>query len=246
MIQMAVCDDEKEDRGRLCNLIQTYMCGTDMEYELTEFESGEQLVEQDREFQLLFLDILMSQKDGIQAGAEIKRKNPDTLIIYISNLDDQISVAVNRIHSYGYLVKPVNREELYLLMEDALECVMERIKETKVVFHREDGKPIALAVKDIYYFEYNSRRVKIVTTDKVFDRVKGKIGEIAEQMRPYGFVFSHQSFVVNLHHVDRIKDRFLAVYLAQKRAAMVRRKMIEVLKEAVDEGGKMGRRRRNG
>ncbi len=151
MIQMAVCDDEKKDRKRLRDQIQTYMRNIDVEYELAEYESGEQLLEQEKEIQLLFLDIVMNQKDGIQAGAEMKRKNPDIIIIYITNLDDQITAAINQIHSYGYLVKPVNRETLESILKDALEKLRDSRKEEEVLFKKENGTPVMLKVKNIYY-----------------------------------------------------------------------------------------------
>lgn len=247
MLRIAVCDDEKEYREKLSAQIQMYMQKIDREYELFEYESGEQLLEQRENLHILLLDIFMHQKNGIQAGTEIKRYNPDIIIIYITNLNDKISVAMNLIHSFGYLVKPVKQRELYSILNDAFERLNVLEKKYKVMFCKKDGRPIVLVVKDIYYFEYYNRKIKIVTKDKIFDNVKGKIGDIAVRMQPYGFILSHQSFVVNLNYINSIKDGLLVmengdkVCLAQKRASAVRKSMMTIAKEFMCE-----ERRRDG
>ena len=54
---------------------------------------------------------------------------------------------------------------------------------------------------------------------------------------------SHQSFVVNLYYVDKITSQTLimkngdTVYLAQKRASAVRKKLMQLVKETIENGG---------
>ena len=54
---------------------------------------------------------------------------------------------------------------------------------------------------------------------------------------------SHQSFVINLYHVDQfVKQGLLmkngdVVYLAQKRASMLRKELKQLVKETLENGG---------
>ena len=76
-----------------------------------------------------------------------------------------------------------------------------------------------------------NRKIKIVTEGKEYICINEKIGDIAKRMKPYGFAMCHQSFVVNLHEINKIGSHELVmrngdhVYLAQKRAAAIRKEL---------------------
>ena len=92
----------------------------------------------------------------------------------------------------------------------------------------------------VAYILYN-RKIKIVTKDKEYVCIKERISDIADRMHPYGFAMSHQSFVVNLYAVEEIRDKMLLlkngekVFLAQKRAAAIRCRIMELVKESFDD-----------
>ena len=98
-------------------------------------------------------------------------------------------------------------------------------------FLSENHTLICLRCRDIYYFEYINRKIRIVTVEKEYVCIHEKISDIAKKMKPYGFAMCHQSFVVNLYEVDRIRTQELimkngdSVYLAQKRAAAIRKEL---------------------
>lgn len=101
----------------------------------------------------------------------------------------------------------------------------------EVTFLLEDYTLVRLQCRDIFYFEYMNRKVKIVTVHREYICIKEKIGDIASKMRQFGFIMSHQSFVVNMYQIDKIMPQLLImkngdrVYLAQKRAAVIRKEL---------------------
>lgn len=106
----------------------------------------------------------------------------------------------------------------------------------EVTFTLEHHGIVNLYCNDIYYFEYINRKVKIITRTDNYICINEKIGDIANQMRKYGFEMSHQSFVVNLYYVEKVGAQNLtmkngdSVYLAQKRASTIRRRLVEMRK----------------
>lgn len=99
------------------------------------------------------------------------------------------------------------------------------------MFESKEHMPICLRSGDIFYFEYINRKVRIVTKEKEYICINEKISDIERRMKPYGFAMCHQSFVVNLHEIDKIGSHELVmkngdhVYLAQKRAAGIRKEL---------------------
>lgn len=242
MIKIAICDDEQKDRRKLYGFISDFTGIASKDVYIKEFESGEQLLDSGFDPDILFLDIVMKEKDGIQAGNEIRCNNPNVLIIYITNLKEKISIAINKIHAFGYLEKPISDENVYTLLLDAMNCLRQNARADEVTFLSENNSIIKLPVADIYYFEYLQRKIKIVTKTKNY-MCKDKINEIANKMKPYGFAMSHQSFVVNLYEVEKIVPPNLimkngtSVYLAQKRQSAIRKMIMQIARESTGRGG---------
>lgn len=242
MIKIAICDDEQKDRKNLCAYILDFNGSALKDVNIKEFESGEQLLGSGFYPDILFLDIVMKEKNGLQVGEEMKRRNPNILIIYITNLKEKIAIAINKIHAFGYLEKPILKEKVFNLLLDALNCLRHNARPDEVVFLSENNSIIRLSVPDIYYFEYSQRKIRIVT--KVQDYVcRDKINEIAKRMKPYGFEMSHQSFVVNLYEVEKIVPPNLimkngaSVDLAQKRQSAIRKAIMRIVRESTERGG---------
>lgn len=245
MIKIAICDDEQKDREILQGFIQEFIHDRLKEFSLEEFESGEQLLENRFVPDILFLDIVMNGKDGIQVGNEIKQNSLDVKIIYITNLKEKISVAINHIHAFGYLEKPIVRKNVFVLLADAINSIKQDIRASKVIFLSKDKSIIELLACDIYYFEYFQRKIKIVTKDEKYI-CKEKIGEIENKMKPYGFAMCHQSFVVNLYEIEKMTSQKLVmkngdfVYIAQKRQSKIRKMIMQIAEESTEKGGSEG------
>lgn len=249
MIKIAICDDDKKDRKKLKELLDRYMRSMRLEYYLCQFDSGEKFLASCYLPDVLFIDILMKGKDGIQVALEIKRTNRNILIVYITNVSHKMGIAVNQVHSFGYLVKPVVEEDVFNMMNDIFRQMNVKSIESKdeniVSFLLEEKGILRLHVMDIYYFEYNDHRVKVVTKDNIYI-CKDKITDIAERMAKFGFSMSHQSFVVNLFYVEKMSKTMLymkngaQVYLAQKRAATLKKQMMITARKSSDNGGYEG------
>lgn len=239
MIKIAICDDDRIDGETIRRLLEEYALDHDLKIFIKIFESGEQFLISKYMPDILFLDIFMNDKDGIQVGTEVREKYPNIIVIYTTNLREKIMVAFNQLHAYGYLVKPINRDKLYPILNDAIKRIKSKknFNENIVTFLSENNTVIKLSASDIYYFEYYDRKVKIVTEDNIYI-CKDKIGSIAEKMVKYGFAMSHQSFVVNLYHINELKDQSVImengdeVFLAQKRASSIRKKLIQAARES--------------
>ena len=128
-----------------------------------------------------------------------------------------------------------DRNEIYRLLQGLVEKSKIIIQEipmwNEVTFLSENHTLIRLRIRDIYYFEYYNRKVKIVTTESIYICIGEKIGDIAVKMKGFGFAMSHQSYVVNLYQIAKITQQLLimkngdTVYLAQKRAATIRKEL---------------------
>lgn len=244
MIKIVICDDEKKDRHQIKEFINSYEEEFNIKFCLKLFASGEEFLKSKFIPDILFLDIVMEKKDGIQVGTEVKKRKAEVYIIYTTNLDEKIAIAVNHVHSFGYLVKPIEKESFFQILSDAVMQIQRNRNhgKEKVRFLSDSNTIIELYPMDIYYFEYHNRKIKIAEKDNTII-CKGKIHDIADRMEEYGFFMAHQSFVVNLYHIERISAQMLVmrneetIPLAQKRASALRKRLMQIAKELIGDGG---------
>jgi len=76
----------------------------------------------EQRFQLIILDLMMPDMDGIELLQKIKAHHPQTECILLTAIDDTATaVRAIKYGAYDYLVKPVDREKLVLTINRALE-----------------------------------------------------------------------------------------------------------------------------
>ncbi|XOV66353.1 MAG: response regulator [Fluviicola sp.] len=72
------------------------------------------LLEQDKNVELILMDIQMPEMDGIEAVKAVKNKYPQVKIIMLTVMDDEESIFASiRNGADGYLLKDIDSDELY-------------------------------------------------------------------------------------------------------------------------------------
>lgn len=221
MYQIAVCDDDMEMRGFLRRTVE----GSWISCTVEEFSDGMDLLRQDTQYDILFLDIDMPQMNGIETAERLRKTDRLVKIIYVTGYQDYMSRSF-AVHPFSFLVKPVRREEIIRQVREALLYSGEKERENPLRFQMTEGMEEFLP-SEIYYLEYQSRKLRFVT--KQGERmVRGKISEYLEKLAPYGFASPHKSFIVNLGHVKAIRGYDIVMMngelipLSQKRSAQFR------------------------
>lgn len=105
-------------------------------------DNGATAIEQIKalEYDVVLLDLLMPEVDGMQILQSTKSHMPQTEFIMLTAVDD-VATAVKAIHlgAYDYLVKPVENEKLILAIERAFE--RKGLMAGLAGAHRKDGVP---------------------------------------------------------------------------------------------------------
>lgn len=239
MVSIAICDDDKRDGKIIEALVKDYMSREPIPYEIDRFKSGEELLKASKTFDLMFLDIALGGMNGIQVGKTIRESNRNVKIIYTTSYKQFCKQAVNRVHAFAYLVKPVTKDNIHRQLDEILPCIQEEHdKKETVAFEimeiTEEGELECriqdFEVKDIFYFEYFNRKIKMKLEKEEYF-FKDKMKNLTDKMQIHNFETCHQCFLVNLRHVKKIKgyEVFLnnndKVPVSQKRSAEFRKKL---------------------
>lgn len=106
-MNIAVVDDEKVVREHICSLIkkQNPNC------RLMFFASGEELIRSNHRFDIAFLDIQMEGVNGIEAAKNLKAKQKDILLIFVTGMKEYV-FDVFDLYAFQYLLKPLDEKKL--------------------------------------------------------------------------------------------------------------------------------------
>ncbi|HBH86671.1 MAG TPA: two-component system response regulator, partial [Syntrophaceae bacterium] len=113
-----VADDDLAHRTMLRTLLGGWG------YDVAEADDGQSAVEavHERPFDLVLMDIRMIRVSGLEALVEIKRFNPAIpVVIMTAYASVETAVKALKEGAYDYLTKPLDFDELKIIMERAME-----------------------------------------------------------------------------------------------------------------------------
>lgn len=204
-LKIAICDDEEIIRKQLGNVMSDYLSVRNIKFKIYYYISGMDLLDANSDivFSFIFLDIDLGKYNGVEIAKSIrnKQRKPVNIIFVTSYIEYQTKVI--SIHTFDYLIKPIKNDILYKVLDDLLFWYNEEGSKLKdrVRFKTISGI-ITVYVEDILYFEYNNRRIDIVTKNAVY-HMYGKIKDLNKEMKKYGFVSPHAAYVVNMTEVSQ-------------------------------------------
>lgn len=131
MIQVAICDDQLDQRIKLTSLMQDYIDQKQLDAEVLAFSNPDQLLRmcETRRFNLYVLDVVMPLLNGIELGVEIRRLDRDAQLIYVTTAPE---FALESFAAYplGYLIKPLDQQKLFTMLELAFMRIGETAETT--------------------------------------------------------------------------------------------------------------------
>lgn len=117
MIKIMVAEDEPKTRSALASRLRSIMRDTAL---IETAEDGNDVVQKALQVQpdLIFMDIEMPFKTGLEAAAVIKQQRPETHIVFLTAYD-RFDYAVGALRSGGrdYLLKPASETDLRELLQ---------------------------------------------------------------------------------------------------------------------------------
>lgn len=223
--KIAICDDSEADTAYLAQLVKEW--AGDRCAEIKTCPSAEAflfLYAEEKDFDILLLDIEMGGMDGVTLAKQVRKENQSVQIIFITGYSDYIADGYD-VAALHYLIKPVKRERLWSVLERAAERLKKNEKE--LLLKSADGM-VVMPVREIRYLEVQQNYVTV--HGKASVTVKRTLGEFEKELDERFFRLG-RSYIVNLSCIRRISKT--EVLLADGSAIPLPRGQYEALNRAV-------------
>ena len=181
-----------------------------------EAENGEEAVSlfQQLQPQVVFLDVDMPLKNGIECARIIQDMNPAAIIIFATAHEEYRQEAFE-VYAFDYLVKPFNLERLEQTLDRILKT--QRPAQSKPLPKPATVKPVEgrlmLKHKDgiafvdqqeILLVQREDRTTVIYTEDGQRYQLSETLSETEARLDPAIFFRCHKSYIINLNVIDSI------------------------------------------
>lgn len=206
MLEIALCGNESDQREKLNRLVRDYLGQRpELTARLFDFESSAALLgaAEDRTgFDLYLLDVLMPEMSGIELGGRLRKLDGRGIIIYLSASSDY-AVEAYRVRAFDYLLKPVEAERLFPVLDRAMAFLDWRKSAQVMVKTR--STTCLIPVDNIQYIELANRAARYhLSGGEVINSVTLR-GSFREEesvlLADPRFILCGSSLVVNLHYV---------------------------------------------
>lgn len=201
MIEIAICDDEvymtSEIEEALQNLCELY----NVAVEIDVFYDGSTLVdyiEKGAKYDLIYLDIEMQHKNGVEAARRIRKIDMNVLIIYVTS-HESFAKEVFEVSAYRFITKPIDKN----IFEKYFLSAIETIRIVPAYYRYQYNKiRYKLLIEDIIYFR-SDKRITYIVTKNGEEKCYEKLNDIEKKLNDFNVIFfrTHQSFLVNPKYV---------------------------------------------
>lgn len=234
MFRVIACDDDPFTLEWIRIALEQFSSERNIHFDLKAFSSVPEMaaaLTSGYSPDIIFLDILFPEGNGIIMVKEIQDKISDSRLVLITSSQD-FALQGYAIHAYDYLLKPLKMEPVFKLLEGAARNSADNIT------IRVKKLPVDISKSDLCYVESDKHTLVFHTVRKDFT-VYGKLDDYSEQLRgDAAFIRCHQSYLINLRFVTDVKSGFFtmkngfSIPMRKKGAAELKRAYYSYLLEA--------------
>lgn len=207
MFELVVCDDEASARSALCAYLQRYAKENGETFHIRQFKNGQDLLQDyPADCDIILIDILMGKPNGIETALQIRQRDPNVCILFITQTP-QYALTAYKTRALSYLIKPLRYSDLQAELTEALHRIRSKQHETLVLESK--SQVVRLNLRDLVYIEAQNHLLLIRLADGRDIQYPGRLGDLEDQLREKAFFRCHRAYLVNLRQIESVKGNDL-------------------------------------
>ena len=238
-MRIAICDDEKNIRELIGNKVTAQY----PEAEIVFYSSGEELLLSDERIDILFLDIQLTGRNGMETARELRKKEKEVILIFVTAAEEYVFQAFD-VGAFHYLVKPIDDVKFNEVLRRAVdELNVQRVQRAKVktpeekyVMINNAGVHSKVLIDDIVYAEVFNRKIVIHKMNGTIEYY-GKLSDL-EALAGDNFFRPHRAYLINFRYVEKYDAT--TIYLEQGTALMAKQNYPVFVKKYMKYNQKRG------
>lgn len=195
-MKIVICDDNLNIISEIKEMLNEYSAIKNIPLEISTFDNGKAVLDSNENFNIAILDVEMPDMNGIALGEELRKRNKQIVLIYLTAHSQYLDSALN-LNAARFFEKPIDKDRFFSGMDNALE----RIDNTTINFFiRDDKTQVRVTAESIVYIEISHRKTKVVTEDKVYFTTH-TLDYFKDRLVSSIFAQPHKSYIINFNFI---------------------------------------------
>ena len=218
MINIIICDDVKRDLEKVYKIVEKFAKSNNLEYKIHSFSDYDKkfmdIVKSKLSLKIYILDIETPSRSGIDVAREIRRKDINSVIIFLTGHEELGNLILkNDLMFLSFINKFDN---LKVRLNNSLKKALVMLKQNSVVKITDNNNTYIIDLNDILYLSKESfERKTIIILDYAEYKLNLSLSKI-EKLLDERFVKTHRSCIVNMSRVSRIDKTNKIIYFDNK------------------------------
>lgn len=199
MINVIICDDNEKDRNNFKRMVKAFMDKNKKEYTIYTFndfnKSFYEKVDTKIPFKIYLLDIETPTKSGIDVAREIRRKDVDSVIIFLTAHEELGNVVLkDDLMFLSFINKFDNCENR---LNKSLEKALDLLNKKNTIRFMDRNVLYTININDILYITKDSfERKTVIKTDYTEFKVNLSLTKIIDMLDDR-FIQTHRACYIN-------------------------------------------------
>lgn len=228
-MRVAICDDNIDDAQFVQSIVVDWAKSRYLELQTIIFSSAESFLfhyAEDKNFDVILLDIEMGTIDGVTMAKRIRHDNETVQIVFITGYSDYISEGYE-VAALHYLMKPVDNEKLCAVLDKALVKQKQNERFLNLELH---GEMVRIPFYEIRYLDVFKNYVTIHAKQDY--TIKCTLGEFEKKLDDR-FYRAGRGMILNLKAIRKVTKT--EVYMFDDTVLPLPRGAYEPLNRAIIE-----------
>lgn len=208
MKKIAICDDNKILLKKYEGMIKDIILECSLEAEIQLYNSGIALTEDMKDnkeskdnIDIIFLDILMDQLNGVETAKKIREMKSKAIIVFLTSSEEYIFETMG-VKAMAYLMKDeLTSVNLKNILLEAFKRIDDR--ESNVLTFEKDNGVYQISYQDVCFIKIYNGYYYIHHWDGVI--FENNDPNVLEQLKDKGFYKVHSQYIVGLRYIDTIQ-----------------------------------------
>lgn len=201
MINVAIVEDEKTASDLISGYLKEFGKSSGEEFNITVFSDPVDLLENYKPvYDLIFMDIMMPNMDGMRAAHKLRELDNTVLLIFITNMGDY-AVKGYDVGAIAFIKKPVSYFDFEQKMNRAVFTI--RSRDEKILTISSGTNKVRILIRDLTYIEVSGHKCTYHTSNGDIEG-RNTLKALAGQLEPYDFMVCNSCFLVNPNHIKNI------------------------------------------
>ena len=223
-MKIAIIEDEIAELTQLVKQVKAIGKKeiADLPLEISKFQTMKDFNDQEQMVDLLFLDLHLSDGNGLELAKKLKDEHVNTGVIIITAYQEHVYEGYE-VGAFRFLPKPVDEKKL----REAILHYADEYRSMKFLLVPTQTEQLVLPLDEIVCIESQGKNSVVYMQDGRNIESKKSILDYTQEIENGSFVRVHRCYLVNMKHIVRLKENKIVFDTDACHAEISRRNRLE-------------------